>query len=60
MEWIITNIGVVLGILAKLVAAAAAIAAITPTASDNRIIGFLVQIVDIVGLNVLNAKNEGR
>ena len=60
MDWIISNIGGVLDITTKIIAAAAAVAALTPTVVDNKIIGFITQIVDLVGLNVLNAKNESR
>lgn len=37
--------------------AAAAIAALTPTPKDDSVVAFLRKIVDIIGMNIGNAKN---
>lgn len=38
--------------------AAAAIAALTPTPKDDGIVAFLRKVIDIIGMNILNAKNR--
>ena len=45
-------------IAAKVVAAAAAIAAVTPTPKDDSALAFVRKILDLLALNVFNAKNK--
>jgi|TARA_X000001382_G_scaffold23240_1_gene14156 hypothetical protein len=58
MEWITENIGNVFDILSKLIAAAAAIAALTSTPKDDGILMKVRKIIDMFALNILNAKNS--
>ena len=58
MEWISTNYDVIIDIGAKVIALAAAIAAITPTKVDNDLLNKLLGFVNLLGLNVLKAKNK--
>ena len=54
---IITSMPVWLTAITALVTAAAGIAAITPTKSDDKIIGIILNIVNGIGLNFGKAKN---
>jgi len=58
MEWISANYDVIIDIGAKVIALAAAIAAITPTKVDNDLLNKLLGFVNLLGLNVLKAKNK--
>ena len=58
MEWISTNYDVIIDLGAKVIALAAAIAAITPTKVDNDLLNKLLGFVNLLGLNVLKAKNK--
>tara|TARA_Y100000590_G_C15667226_1_gene994951 strand:- start:234 stop:419 length:186 start_codon:yes stop_codon:yes gene_type:complete len=58
MEWITSNYDVIIDISAKVIALAAAIAAVTPTKSDNDLLNKLLGFVNLLGLNVLKAKNK--
>ena len=57
MDWIISNLNEIVGVLTKAVALAAAISAVTPGTGDNKIVSFLLKIVNVIGLNVGKAKN---
>ena len=57
IDWIVTNQSLMVDICAKVIAACAAIAAITPSRVDNGILGKLLQFVNLLGLNVARAKN---
>ncbi len=46
----------ILDISTKVVTAASAIAAVTPTAKDDGIVSLLRRIIDFLAFNVLNAK----
>ena len=48
----------IVNIATSVVAAAAPIAALTPGEADNRIVSTVRKIVDLLALNVGNAKNE--
>jgi len=48
----------ILGAVSAVVAAASAIAALTPSESDNVIVGKIRKVVDLLALNVGNAKNQ--
>ena len=58
MEWISANYDVIIDIGTKVIALAAAIAAITPTKVDNDLLNKLLGFVNLLGLNVLKAKNK--
>ena len=49
-----------LQIAAMFIAAGAALAAATPTAKDDGFWAFLRKIIDVIGMNVGNAKNDPR
>jgi hypothetical protein len=58
MEWITDNYQTIIDIGSKVIALAAAIAAITPTKADNDLLNKLLGFVNLLGLNVLKAKNK--
>jgi hypothetical protein len=57
MEWITSNYESIIDIVAKIIACAAAIAAITPSRVDNDIVNRVLSLVNLLGLNVLKAKS---
>ncbi len=58
MEFITSNYDTIIDIGSKIIALAAAIAAITPTKVDNDLLNKLLGFVNLLGLNVLKAKNK--
>ena len=58
VEWFTNNQGEVLDVVAKVIALCSAIAAITPTKADNDLLNKLLGFVNLLGLNVLKAKNK--
>jgi|TARA_R110000772_G_scaffold57632_4_gene130366 hypothetical protein len=56
INWIITNAGTLIGVASSVVAAASAIAALTPTPKDDTWVAKLYKIVDWLALNVGKAK----
>jgi len=58
MEWIIGNIDAIVDIVTKVVAVAAALSALTPSEVDNRVMVYVMKVVDVLGMNVLHAKNS--
>lgn len=58
VSWVMENFGALIGILTALVAAASAIAAVTPTPRDDEIVGKLYKIIDALALNVGKAKDK--
>jgi len=58
MEWITSNYETIIDIGSKVIALAAAIAAVTPTKADNDLLNKLLGFVNLLGLNVLKAKNR--
>jgi len=58
MEWITSNYEVIIDLGSKIIAVAAAICAITPTKADNEILNKLLGFLNLLGLNVLKAKNK--
>ena len=58
MEWIIANVDALVDVIAKVVAVAAALSALTPSEVDNRVMVYVMKVVDIIGMNVLHAKNS--
>ncbi len=53
-----TNYEQIVDIVAKVIAVAAAIAAVTPSRVDNDILTKILQFTNLLGLNVLKAKNK--
>lgn len=58
MSWLIEHHIQVLEIAAQVIAIAAIVAALTPNTWDNKVAKGLRAILDIVAVNVGNAKNE--
>lgn len=58
IEWFTENQNTVLDIVAKVIALSAAIAAITPTKADNDLLNKFLGFINLLGLNVLKAKNK--
>jgi len=58
MEWITSNYETIIDIGSKVIALAAAVAAITPTKADNDLLNKLLGFINLLGLNVLKAKNR--
>jgi hypothetical protein len=58
MEFITSHYDTIIDIGSKIIALAAAIAAITPTKVDNDLLNKLLGFVNLLGLNVLKAKNK--
>ena len=56
LNWIITNAGTLIGVASSIVAAASAIAALTPTPKDDTWVAKIYKIVDWLALNVGKAK----
>ncbi|MCP4121881.1 MAG: hypothetical protein GY751_09025 [Bacteroidetes bacterium] len=57
MDWIIANWTNVLEIVTSVVGVGALIATLTPNASDNSVIDFILKFINLLGANVGNAKN---
>ena len=57
MEWITGNIDALIDIVTKIIAACAAIAAITPSKWDNDVLSKISSIVNLGALNVGRARN---
>ena len=57
MDWLTANWGSILDIAFKVVGIAAIVAALTPNASDNKAVDFILNIVNALGGNVGKAKN---
>ena len=58
IEWFTEYQNTVLDIVAKVIALSAAIAAITPTKADNDLLNKFLGFINLLGLNVLKAKNK--
>jgi hypothetical protein len=56
LDFIITNIDTIFIIITSIVSAASAIAALTPTTVDDGIVAKIRRIVDVLALNIGNAK----
>lgn len=57
-EWFTSNQDAALDIVAKVIALCAALAAVTPTKVDNDLMNKLLGFINLLGLNVLKAKNK--
>lgn len=58
MTWIIENWDAVLATVTAVIAAASAVAALTPTPKDDAIIAKLYKVIDVLALNVGKAKDK--
>lgn len=58
MTWIMENWESVLVAVTSVIAAASAIAALTPTPKDDAILSKIRGLIDLLALNVLNAKKK--
>ena len=56
IDYILENKDELFGIVTAVIAAASAIAALTPTPKDDTIIGKAYKVIDWLALNVFNAK----
>lgn len=56
-EWITSNYDSIIDIVTKVVAACAAIAAITPSKFDNDLLSKISGFINLLGLNVGRARN---
>lgn len=57
ITWITENWLLISTVAAHVVAIAAAIAAVTKTETDNKVVAFLRKVLDVLALNVGKAKN---
>ena len=51
MTWIINNWELIVAAFTAIVTAASIIAKLTPTEVDNKVIGYLLKLVDILAIN---------
>lgn len=58
IDYIIQNKEELFGVVTAIIAAASAIAALTPTPKDDTIIGKAYKIIDWLALNVFRAKDK--
>ena len=58
IEWITSNTDALVGLATKIIAACAAIAALTPSKWDNDLLNKLSGFINVLGLNVGKAKNK--
>lgn len=59
MEWITQNASFLIDIVAKIIAAAAAVAALTSSPKDDGVLSSIRKVIDMLALNWGNAKNSG-
>lgn len=60
ISWVTTHSDQILDMATKIVAAASAFAALTPTPSDDTFVGKLYKVVDWLALNIGKAKDKGQ
>lgn len=58
MTWILTHWTEIVGVVTAVIAAASAIAALTPTPKDDAFIAKLYKVIDVLALNVGKAKDK--
>ena len=59
IDYIINNKEGLFAVVTTIIAAASAIAALTPTPKDDTLIGKAYKIIDWLALNVIKAKDRG-
>tara|TARA_Y100000356_G_C11121248_1_gene214926 strand:+ start:295 stop:480 length:186 start_codon:yes stop_codon:yes gene_type:complete len=58
MEFLTGNMGQIVEILTQVVGVAALVATLTPNESDDKIVGFVLKVVNVLGANVGKASND--
>jgi hypothetical protein len=58
IEWITANQGLLINMVTSLIAACAAISALTPTHADNQILDKVLGFINLLGFNVGKATNS--
>lgn len=58
MEYITANYMEILSVVTAVIAAASAVAALTPTPKDDSAILWVRKIIDFLALNIFNAKKK--
>lgn len=56
MNFIIENWEQLFAAITAIVTAASAIAAVTPSETDNKVVGKIKKVVDVLAINIKNAK----
>ena len=51
MDWIIANWASVVAIVTGIVTVASIIAKLTPTETDDKLVGYILKIIDVLALN---------
>ena len=59
IDYIIANKEGIFAVVTTVIAAASAIAALTPTPSDDTFVGKAYKIIDWLALNIFSAKEKG-
>lgn len=57
-NYVIANWASISATILSVIGAAATIAALTPTPRDDSVVAMVRKVLDIVGMNILNAKNK--
>ena len=57
MEWFTTNGVALVELLVQIVGVASLVASITPNESDNKVVNFILNIINLLAVNIGNAKN---
>ena len=58
MEFLTGNMGQIVEILTQVVGVAALVATLIPNESDDKIVGFVLKVVNVLGANVGKASND--
>ena len=58
MELLTGNMGQIVEILTQVVGGAALVATLTPNESDDKIVSFVLKVVNVLGANVGKASND--
>ena len=58
IEWITANREMLMNVITSVIAACAAISAITPTRADNQVLDKILGFVNLLGLNIGKATNS--
>lgn len=60
IEYVIENAQAIFETVVTIIASASAVAALTPTPSDDKFIGKVYKVIDWLALNVFKAKDGGK
>lgn len=58
MEWILTHTAEIISLVTGIVAVASVVAKLTPTEIDNKVVGFLLKVIDLLALNTEPIKTK--